>query len=357
MSGFRGNKYAVKIAIGLCLSLFVQHAAAQFIEISADIEITSYRSDVPNAEATSTPRTFSVLCVIGTNQWRIENDWSRGGLSKWFFNSTNIYQSLQIIKPPPEDFQEHLKSALGFATVPFEQAKSNLTINIWDAKNSDPLGDVGVNIPWLAFCSGPYLKRDGRLIALPCEILRHTPDRYAYTDKTETFQDAFGLPSSIDLFLSKTLYLSSVEDFYNDWESNSGARYSEWMKRAVNNLEEGVLTFHYAVTATTNFLGLTFPLRFEFSQKGRAFIQNGSWNWRGVGTLISIRQGTEPQGLFNSSMQQTVVDWRFRDEASKINANTYNWTNSYTPSIDDPELQEKFRKHVEKIQRRKELEK
>jgi hypothetical protein len=357
MSGFRGNKYAVKTVIGLCLSLLAQHATAQFAEISAKIELTAYRSDEPDAEAKAKPKTYSVLCITGNDRWRIEEDWVAGGLNKWLFDGTNIYESLQVIKPPPEKTQEHLKGTLHFATVPFEQAKSNLTIHIWQTLDGHPLGDVGANIPWLAFCSGQYLKREGRLISLPCEILRHTPDRYAYADTTETFQDAFGLPSSVDLFLSKTLYLSSVEGFYNDWESNSSARYAESMKRAVTNLEEGVLTFHYAVTATTNFLGLTFPLRFEFSQKGRAFIQNGSWNWRGVGTLICIRQSTEPQGLFNPSMQQTVVDWRFRDEVAKINANTYNWTNSYTPSIDDPELQEKFRKHVEKIQRRKEKEK
>jgi hypothetical protein len=48
-------------------------------------------------------------------------------------------------------------------------------------------------------------------------------------------------------------------------------------------------------------------------------------------------------------LQQTIVDWRFHDEATKINAKTYNWTNPYTPPTDDPDLQEKFRKHVEKI--------
>ena len=36
MSGFRGNRYAMKVPISLCLSFFVQHAVAQFVEISAD---------------------------------------------------------------------------------------------------------------------------------------------------------------------------------------------------------------------------------------------------------------------------------------------------------------------------------
>jgi hypothetical protein len=349
----RGKRYALL----LCLLLPIPSATAQFAEITAEIEITTSRSDEPGAETKATPRRFSVLCISGTDRWRIENDRSQGGLNKWLFDGTNIFESLQVIKPPPEEMQEHLKETLHFAEVPFEQARSNLTIHIWPTDDGQPLGDVGVNIPWLAFCSGPYLKRERRLISLPCETLRHTPDRFAYTDKTETFPDAFGLPSSIDLFLSKSLYMSSVEGFYKGWASEKGVHYSEWMKHAVTNVEQGVLTFHYSVTATTNFLGRKYPLRFEFSQKGRAFVQNGSWNWRGVGMLKSIRETAEPKDLFNPAMQQTIVDWRFRDDASGVDANMYTWTNSYTPQTDDPALQEKFKKRVERVSRRKESEK
>ena len=239
----------------LIFLLSIRLALAQYVEITADIESIAYRSDQAGAESKAIPRKFSIRCITGNDRWRIENDWSQNGLNKWLFDGTNIYESLQVIKPPDDEMEDHLKGTLRFATVPFEQSRSNLTINIWPTQDGHPLGDVGVNIPWLAFCSGPYLKREGRLISLPCEILRHTPDRYAYTDKTETFPDAFGLPGSVDLFLSKSLYLSSVDDFYKNWGSNRGARYSDWMKNAVTNLEEGVLTFHYAVTATTNFLG------------------------------------------------------------------------------------------------------
>ena len=63
-----------------------------------------------------------------------------------------------------------------------------------------------VNIAWLAFCSGPYLRREGRLIPLVCDEGRHTPDRYAYTDETEVFPDAFGLPRSVNLFMSRACY-------------------------------------------------------------------------------------------------------------------------------------------------------
>jgi hypothetical protein len=338
-----------KCLLLLCLLASAQRGAAQFVEISADIELISYPTGQTNAEASSTPRIISLVCITGTNDWRVENDWPQGGLNKWFFDGTNVYQSLQATKPLPQEVQDLMKSAGGFATAPFETAKSNLTINIWSSSDGQPLGDPVANLAWLAFCSGAYLKREGRLIPLPCEDLRHTPDRYAYSDETETFQDAFGLPRSVDLFLSKSLYLSSVDDFYRGW----GSRYLESMRRAVTNVREGALTFHYAVTATTNFLSWTFPRRFEFFQKGRDFLQNEGWFKQGVGTLKSIREVAAPKDLFDPNMQQTIVDWRFYDQTIGMNANIYTWSNAFLPQTQDPTLQARFKARVEEARRHK----
>jgi len=336
----------------LCLLAPAQRSTAQFIEISAEIELICYRSGQANAETSAPPSMISVVCITGTNAWRIEHDWIEGGVNKWFFDGTNVYESLQVTKPLPQETQDRRRRAFGFAEAPFETARSNLTINVWTSSDGQPLGDEVVNLTWLAFCSGTYLKRDGRLIPLPCEMLRHTPDRYAYTDQTTTFQDSCGLPRSIDLFFSRPLYLSSVEDFYKGW----GARYLEWMKRAVTNLDEGTLMFHYSVTATTNFLSRTFPLRFEFFQKGRDFLQNEGWFKRGVGTLKSIREVGAPKNLFDPSLRQTVVDWRFYDEATGMNANVFEWNHDFTPQTQDPALQDKFKARVEKARRHKNIE-
>src|SRR6266542_3725934 len=91
---------------------------------------------------------------------------------------------------------------------------------------SYPLGHFGVNLPWLAFCSGTYLKREGRLIPLPAALLRHCPDRFAYTDVATTFDDELGLPKSIDLLSSQALFLKSHTDW--DQELSFGNRYTEW---------------------------------------------------------------------------------------------------------------------------------
>lgn len=333
-------------ALLLWLLASTQLATAQFVEISVRIEVTSYRAGETNAETVAKPRVISVVCIAGTNNWRIENDFSQNGVNKWFFDGTNVYESLQITGSLPQETQDKMKSA-GVIAAFLAEPSSDLTINIWPSSDGHPLGDESVNLAWLAFCSGTYLKREGRLIPLPCENLRHTPDRYAYFDRTETFPDAFGLPRSVELSLSKSLYLSSVEDFYRGW----GSRYVGWMKSAVTNLEEGAPTFQYSVTATTNLLSRTFPLRFEFFQKGRDFIQNGNWFRRGVGVVKSIRAAGAPKSVFDPSVNQTIVDWRFYDEATGMNANLYHWTNAFTPQIQDPGLQEKFEARVEQARR------
>ncbi|MGH7971093.1 MAG: hypothetical protein ACREIC_20415 [Limisphaerales bacterium] len=251
------------------------------------------------------------------------------------------------MSPPSREMQHNLEKAGGLATVPFERSRSNLTINIWSSSDGHPMADETVNIAWLAFCSGPYLRREGRRIPLVCDDGRHTPDRFAYTDQTTVFPEALGLPRSVDLFMSRERYLSSVEGFYKGW----GVHYLPWMRRAVTNITEGALTFHFAVTATTNFLGRTFPLRFEFFQKGRDFLQNEGWFKQGVGTLKSIREVEAPKSLFNPAMQQTIVDWRFHDEASGADANIYTWTNQFTPQMDDKVLQDKFKVRIEQARR------
>jgi hypothetical protein len=335
------------IAYAALLSLFLAAVCAhgqRYIEISAEIELVTYQSGSTNGAVDTKPRTISVVCVAGTNEWRIEHDFAQGAEVKWLFDGTNIYHSLRRTKPTPADTTERVLRNIKLATVPFEAAKSNLTINVHPSAEGVPLGDVGVNIPWLAFCSGTYLKRAGRLVPLPVEILRHTRDRFAYSDKTKVFADGFGLPRSIDLFTSKSLYETSNADF--DKEYFFGDRYAEHTKRVAAGLEDGVLTFRYAVTESTNFLGWNFPTKFEFFQNARKYEQNGDWFGRGVGRLTSIRAGSKPQNLFVPAMQQTIVDWRFRDAAARVNAITYTSTNSFVAPTNDPALQSKFQATV-----------
>jgi hypothetical protein len=187
---------------------------------------------------------------------------------QWLFDSTNVWCRTQTpnLKDPK---------------VMNEQ---------WKSRDGHPMGHFGVNIPWLAFCSGTYLRREGRIIPLPCAILRHCPDRFAYTDITSTFDDELGLPKSIDLFSSKPLFLKSHTDW--DKEHSFGDRYKEWKEKTALKIQDGILVFHYAVLESTNMLGWTFPTKFEFFQTGRQYEQDGNWFCQGTGRVKSIAAST-----------------------------------------------------------------
>jgi len=89
-------------------------------------------------------------------------------------------------------------------------------------------------------------------------------------------------------------------------------------------------------------------MKFEFFQNGRKHEQNGDWFCRGIGRVNSIGPSAKPESLFVPSMQQTIVDWRFRDATKSVDAITYTSTNAFAEPTNDPVLQGKFKKRVER---------
>ena len=268
------NKLA-KWVTALCLGLVpIQNQAAEFVEVSAEIETFGYRLGDTNSIAEAKPQTVNVKCITGSTEWYIEHDFHLR--QEWMFDGTNVVVRSRPLSGSDTD-------------------SSRVTKEIRPARNGHPMGEFGVNMPWLAFCSGAYLKREGRRIPLPCGILRHCPDRFAYTDVTTTFDDALGLPRSVDLFTSKARFLAAKTEW--DQEHAFGDRYTEWNRKTAANLQEGLLVFHYAVLESTNVLGRSFPTKFEFFQTGRPYEQMGDWFCQGVGRVKSIRPSIRPPAL------------------------------------------------------------
>jgi len=266
------NKVAKWVATFCLAILSIQSQAAEFVEISAEIETLGYRLGDTNSIAKARPRTVNVVCITGSNKWYIETDFQRG--EQWLFDGENVRCRTEM--PPGK-------------------ANPKVMNEVWESSDGHPLGHFGVNIPWLAFCSGTYLKRQGRMIPLPAAVLRHCPDRFAYTDVTTTFDDELGLPRSLDLFSSQALFLKSHTDW--DKELSFGDRYTEWNKKTASKIQDGVLVFHYAVLESTNTLGRNFPTKFEFFQAGRQYEQNGNWFCHGIGRVKSIGPSTKLPAL------------------------------------------------------------
>src|SRR5206468_8354687 len=176
----------------------------------------------------------------------------RNAKEKWFFDGTNVSRSTQIT----QDLHES-----ELAELSLEEVKSNLTINIYSTPGGYLPGDAPENIAWLAFCSGSYLKRNGRIIPLPVPslLIRNAPDAFAYSDKTVTFDDELGLPRTLELFTSQSLYEASVGEFWKHKPPKNKALLK-------SNVPDGLRKFHYTVTKSTNFLGWNLPLSFEFGE-------------------------------------------------------------------------------------------
>jgi hypothetical protein len=249
----------------------IQNQAAEFVELSAEIEAFGYRLGDSNSIAKAKPKTVNVRCMTGATEWYIEHDFDVR--QEWQFDGTNVV----CRSGPPE------------------QDKASTTKRAFASRDGHPMGEFGVNMPWLAFCSGTYLKREGRIVPLPCGMLRHCPDGFAYTDATTTFDDKLGLPRSVDLFTSKSRFLAAKTEW--DKEHAFGDRYTEWNRKTAANLQEGLLVFHYAVLESTNVLGWSFPTKFEFFQTGRPYEQMGDWFCQGIGRVKSIRPSTKPPAL------------------------------------------------------------
>jgi hypothetical protein len=60
----------------------------------------------------------------------------------------------------------------------------------------------------------------------------------------------------------------------------------------------------------------------------------------------------KPEGLFLTSMQQTIVDWRFRDPATKVDGIIYTSTNAFAATTNVPTLQEIFAARTRRMSER-----
>src|ERR1041385_1127207 len=194
------------LALLICLVSLPALSAEQFVEISVEIESHGYRLKDSEAISRAKPGTVHVTCVAGPNSWYIEED--SGRPKKWLWDGTNVTCKWQ---------QSRLEAA-------YDPRPKK-----WESRDGRPMQHFSVNIPWLAFCSGTYLKGEGRMIPLPAALLEHCPDRFAYSNFTTTFPDELGLPRNIDLFSSSSLFLKSHTDW--DKECGFGDRYTEWNKK------------------------------------------------------------------------------------------------------------------------------
>lgn len=333
-----------RIACHLCallllsISAFTMATSAEtYVRMSGEIQVIEEAGVKPNSSQPGPKgwsnqwHTIYFICNVGTNAWQIEGNFAQNGREKWYFDGTNMCDNIQITVGPSGSHTNKNRYP------PLELVKSNLTINIRSTPGGHPLGNPAVNIAWLALCSGPYLKRSGRVIPLPVAfpMIGHAPDAFGYSDKTETFDDSLGLPRLVQLFTSESLYERSVREF----EKGLGIETGQSKK---SGLPDGVLKFQYKVSQSTNFFEWNIPLVFDFSESIPEEYGGLLRSYHGIGRVTGVSRSLEPEGVFDLALKQTVVDWRFGHPTKEIKAITYDWTNAFIPPTNNALLRATF---------------
>jgi len=236
----------------------VKQEAQKFVSLYADIEIDNHWSywlqedyvgpQIPAYPHSIFRKPYSFHCVVGTNIWMLEGDFNANTMEIHYFTGSNI---LEFVASPTE-----------FPLVSYERSRVQETI---DGNPGRPIRVLDLmeapgNICWLAFCSGPALKRVGRQLYPPNTFWKEYLPARTFVDKTRTFEDDFGLPRTIELLTPKNQ-----------------------------------LAFSYEVFRSTNILGWNFPLEFAGVQYRGAWATNWVVDTTFKGRVTSIDVGSEPQ--------------------------------------------------------------
>jgi hypothetical protein len=336
------------VGLTLFLALLTARAASepalegQYIEISAEIKQTNYSRHGNGMSVVEKPRVYHVDCIISTNAWKIQTGYIPYVKDVWCYDGTNVYRGLGITNTNNYALEEAVISKMKHPPrlVDPQSSLSNETISIYSSPGGHPLGHPGINIPWLAFCSGGYLKEKDRVIPLPCVDIRIASDAFAYNDRTETFDDNFGLPKKIDLLTSKSRYLKGLEDQRNPRDGRVAR-----VKRLgiAPSVADGEVRFHYEVLTSTNFRDWNCPITFYYVQYRKDKLTGWQPEVSGVGTVNNVHEQSPFEGtVFDSGKSYTARDYRFRHPTKVLDSISYTVTNPVIPPTNDPLLQAKF---------------
>ena len=263
------NRLLLKVVLLFCA---LAQARAQFVTVTASVEVTYWGREA------AVPYLWNVRCVVGTNSWQMDGDFSSNSQTTYWFTGTNIIEHSTVTKIIPEgapigaEVNRVCESPDGNPGTLSACGPNGKRLEF----GPDRLCELG-RIAWLAFYSGPCLKREGRLIFPPRDEWKElicAPS--GFLDRSVVFQDTFGLPKSVNLYAP-----------------------------------DSKPVFQYRVTSSTNMLGWEFPLEFCLAQYRPAYLPNsryiGTNGWelaltaKGKVTSIGGATGLQklPAGLVN----------------------------------------------------------
>ncbi len=254
-------------AFGLALLAPSSRAAAQFVELTAELEINDwsywFRDDEHGWSAQRGKPHGSVFTkpapmrfVVGTNMWLMESDFivANAKVTRWF-NGRKIIERDLITNATTGVAMNGLRVGEEI----FREYDTHDGNPGRPIRTADLFMDASGMMTWLALCSGPALKREGRKIPPPSAFWKQyfSGD---FEDKTICFDDSLGLPKTIEVFT-----------------------------------KQGQAVFRYQARGSTNVLGWNFPLEFYLTQYERSRTNSFEVGLTAKGRITAIAPGVEPR--------------------------------------------------------------
>lgn len=270
--------WAPELALLLGLSSPFATRAAQFIQLTTEIQFSDwdyqffYDRNPQGYQEASRPSIFTESktrrCVLGADTWLIESVFPSFVERVWF-TGTNIIAYTEITQPTPAAVIRKLSEVSKLAiTAPPAGHKFTRIHESVDGNPGRPGGvadlmgfNVLARISWLAFCSAPTLKHEGRRIFPPSDLWKESSIYYSgWSDSTEVFQDSLGLPRRVDLVSTN-----------------------------------GQPIFQYQVRQSTNILGWHVPIEFYGVQYLPTLTNGWKLHFTFKGRVTSIGPANEPE--------------------------------------------------------------
>lgn len=337
---------------GLAISLLVMAVAASrsfadesFVDVGFLVQQTNYihLRNPTNREVMTVkekPGSWPGRCVTSPGPWLIETHFSPNALDRYYWDGTNVYGTIEITGEPAPAMRKAMKDRYGYSVSSLEETQRAGWTHLLITPGANPLEDFGANLPWLAFCSGGYLRQESRLLPAPGDAARHSYFAFGYTDKTVFFKDLLGLPSQVEFYASSRL-LSIAPRHATVLRSGK-----EWAQNALHPkpfLPDKFLGAVYKVLITTNVNGYTVPLKFSYDQYWSGPNGERLLVLSALGTVTNLSRSSPPDFVLASTKRFAVVDYRFRSRSKLVDSISYAITNGVVPSASDASLQTLFK--------------
>jgi hypothetical protein len=225
-----------------------EQGVPQFVEVTCKLEESHRPLNALDPE-TEVKKVYESRCIFGTNLWMIEGEFSSNAKQTWWCTGTNIIEETVMTKDSPE----RKPGAVGIPFIPHHVGDRFTTIH--GHSESRPLEGMA-QLNWLAFCSGAFLKAEGRRLQAP---FRTAMRQDSFFDRTQVFKDTLSLPELIE----------------------------------IRRYDKNVVCY-YEVKQSTNYAGWTIPTQFDFRQYRFHDEDATDLDLRVLGTVTSIRKTTEP---------------------------------------------------------------